>query len=256
VKVQKHDIGIAILSTDRPNCLSRLLQSINKHTNKKDLCVFVVDDSSKEKDCLNVCKSYKWVSFSHTGERIGVAKNTNEALSKISSFKYKIILNNDVEILRVGWEYYYFLSMQQTGFHHFCFQQEGLWGAGTEKRPQEIKEYNGRSIKTLHNFPQGAILTLDDVAFNTIGYFDDKSFKSYGYAHWDFSFRISESGIQPKGVHDVIGSNDYFKVHDEKCTTPVLERIKYYKKNEQVFKDLFDDVKKGKRDFYISYQGQ
>jgi hypothetical protein len=251
--ISRQNIGIAILSTDRPACLQRLLKSIADHSTTDGLSVFVVDDSENPDSCKTVTKQYPWAVFFHTGERIGIAENTNKAMWSLAEFEYKMIFNNDVEILRIGWEYYYFLAMQQTGFHHFCFQQEGLWGAGTEKRPQIIEEYYGRKVKTIHDFPQGAILALDQKAFETVGYFDASNFQSYGYSHWMWSFSVSESGIQPKGIHDVIGSNDYFRVHDEKCTTPQDERSKSYQRNGKIFRKEFEKLKKGERPVYTPY---
>jgi GT2 family glycosyltransferase len=248
--MKRSDIGIAILSTDRPVCLGKLLKSIDKFTNHEYLSVLVIDDSSDPEGCEFVCEEYDWCTFFHTGERIGVAQNTNRAMWSIAEHPYKLILNNDVEILRIGWEFYYFLAMQQTGIHHFCFQQEGLWGAGTKNRPEEITTKYGRRIKTIHNYPQGAILAYDQEAFGAVGYFDCLSFRGYGKSHWDWSFRVSESGIQPEGIHDVVGSNDYFKVHDVGCTTPQKERIEDYKRNTKILEKLRGD----KSRIYISYE--
>jgi len=249
MNIDKEHIGIAILSTDRPKCLQRLLKSIEDHSNTDGLCVLVIDDSTDPDTCESVANQYPWTVFTHTGERIGIAANTNRAMWAMTSYPYHMIMNNDVEVMRIGWQYYYFLAMEQTGFHHFCFQQEGLWGAGTKKRPEVINEYYKRKIKTIANSPQGAILTYDQKAFSTVGYFDAHSFIGYGKSHWDWSFRISESGIQPKGIHDVVGSNRYFKVHDELCTTPTTERLKDYQKNGLVF----DNLRNVPNRIYIDY---
>jgi len=249
--IQREDIGISILSTDRPECLDRLLRSIEDHTKKDGLRVHVADDSLNFEECKRICEKYSFVTFYHMfGSRLGIAKNTNIAMRLIKKYPYKILFNNDVEIKRVGWEFYYFLSMQQTGIHHFCFQQEGLWGAGTSKRPETITEISGRKIKTIDNFPQGAILAYDQLAFDTVGYFDCKNFKGYGRSHWDWSFRVSDSGIQPSGIHDVVGSNDYFIVHDEPCTTQQSIRLEEYRKNTKVLERL-----RGVKDrVYIEYE--
>jgi len=249
----KKDLGIAILSTDRPNCLHRLLKSIQDHTHLRGLYVMVMDDSSDPNATRKVSDEFPFAGFIHSGERIGIAKNTNHAMKSLSPFQFKMILNNDVEILREGWEYFYPMTMKQTGIHHFCFQQEGLWGAATKKRPEIIQEIAKRKIKTIKNFPQGAIMAYDQKAFETVGYYDAERFKSYGRSHWLWSFSISESGIQPEGIHDVIGSNDYFKVHDEVCTTPQKERLESYRRNTKIFEEELQKIKENKRDIYIPY---
>jgi len=254
MKIKNNDIGVAILSTDRPSCLERLLNSIQTHTSLEGFFIHVIDDSSDPKPCENICKEYPWVLFHHTGERIGIAQNTNHAMLSIAKKPYKLIFNNDMEILRVGWEYYYFLAMQQTSFHHFCFQQIGLWGNGNKKkRPETIQCYNDRTIKTIYDHPQGALLAYDQVAFDTVGYFDAELFKSYGRSHWLWSFAISESEIQPKGIHDVVGSNKYFRVHNEPCTTPAKERIESYMRNTKIFEDELQKMKMQCRHIYTPY---
>ena len=140
--------------------------------------------------------------------------------------------------------------MVRTGIHHFCFQQEGLWGAGTTKRPEEIWNRSGCNIKTIQTSPQGAILALDQKAFETVGYFDSEKFHSYGFSHWLWSFAVSESRIQPKGIHDVIGSNEYYKVHNEPCTTPPTERTEWYSRNREIFESEFQKIKEKKREIY------
>jgi hypothetical protein len=248
--IQKPNIGIAILSTDRSHCLQRLLDSIEAHTTKSGLRVFVIDDSKEPNICKKICNAFSWCKFIRTGERIGVAKNTNYAMKTIARHPYKIIMNNDVEILRPGWEYFYFLGMEQTGIHHFCYQQMGLWGAGTKKRPHIDQKICGRNIRTIFNYPQGAILTYDQTAFETVGYFDANKFKSYGYAHWMWSFSVSESRIQPEGIHDIVGSNEYFMVHNELCSTPMKERYDSYRRNEEIFRIELQKLKEKNRFLY------
>lgn len=237
--IQINQIGIAILSTDRVECTQRLLQSIERHTKTNKLSVFVCDDSKapNKKQVLDICQR-PWIQFQDTGNRIGVARNTNFAIKALEPFKYKLILNNDVEVLKDNWAFFYPIAMMKTGFHHFCFQQEGLWGAGTKKRPERVWGCRGCTIKTIDNFPQGALLAYDKVAEETVGFFDAATFLGYGKSHWDWSFRVSDSGIQSKGIHDVLGSNKYFRVYDEMCATPIDQRIADYSKNTDIFNQL------------------
>jgi len=249
--IRLDQVGVAILSTDRVECTKKLLDSIESKTPTIGWRVFVMDDSSEANanQVFHVCQR-DWVDYRRTGDRIGVARNTNEAMKVLEEFEFKIILNNDVEILKRGWALIYPMVMVATGYHHLCFQQEGLWGAGTEKRPQTITQVKQFEIKTIHNFPQGAVMAYDQKAFKTVGYFDAKAFQGYGKSHWDWSFRVSDSGIQPEGIHDVIGSNNYFVVHNELCCTPMDKRVADYKRNSEIFELMRNH--KGKR-IYIPY---
>ena len=54
-------------------------------------------------------------------ERLGIAGNTNRLLRCLSRFKYGMLLNDDVEILKYGWDQIYFDAMENTGMHHFVY---------------------------------------------------------------------------------------------------------------------------------------
>lgn len=243
-----NNLGVAILNTDRPHCLKRILSSIENHT-KKFPEIFIVDDSTNEPD-IKFLPS--WVHYIHTGERIGIAKNTNFALQMISEFPYKIIFNNDVEILKNGWDELYIDGMKKTNIHCFSFRQLGLWGAvkfgERGKRPDRRWVYSGVNIATIKEMPQGALIAFDQKAFETVGYYDTE-FKKYGASHHDWCNRISLSGIQPMGFHDLGNSNEYFKVHDEVCTTSYKDRKIYYQKNMERYRNIC----KNKNRTYIDY---
>jgi len=251
-----NEIGICIINTDRATCLFRLLTSIAKYTDFRILQeakVNILDDSLNSASVVQTIKQFPFVNYIHTGVRIGVAHNTNRALQLIKHKQFSFIFNNDCEILKEKWIDFYFNASIQTNIHHFSFQQEGIWGAGTDKRPEEKKIINGVEIKTLQNYPQGALLVFDKLAFKTVGYFDSIAFMGYGKSHWDWSFRISESGIQPKGFHDVISSNNYFKVHDERCITDPKKRAEDYRRNTEIYNQRIKDIQSKKRPIFVEY---
>ena len=250
------DIGIAVLSTDRPHCLLSFLNSVEQNSNKTK--VIVIDDSKNCDKTHEVSNRFNFTTFIHTGNRLGIAKNTNHALDALSKFEYKIIFNNDVIIKKQGWEFLYPLSIKKTGIHCFSYRQLGLWGAckdgGSGKRPDKRwvhKSEDGSctTIATVEEQPQGAIIAFDKLAFETVGYYDIK-FESYGYSHHFWCKMIGMSGIQPEGYHDLPYSNEYFEVKDEPCTTPTGERIKYYAINKEIFKQEVAKVKSKVRGYY------
>ncbi len=253
-RIVYNNIGISIINTDRVFCLTRLLDSIHKNTDPRILqeCkVNVVDDSTNPLPIKSVCRQFKFVNFVHTGVRIGVANNTNNALQLLKDKEFSFIFNNDCEVLSKDWITFFYDASYKTKIHHFCFQQEGIWGAGTEKRPEERSVINGVEIKTLHDCPQGALLIYNNLAFSKVGYFDSRTFRGYGKSHWDWSFRISESGIQIKGFHDVVGSNKYIKVHDEKCITESKQRAEDYRRNTEIYNQRTKDIQSGRLPLYV-----
>jgi hypothetical protein len=245
------DIGVSILCTGRFNCLERLVNSIEKYTDEKYLgkiiSIFVLDDSPKGKEKNKIqrfCKNKRFIKYHNTGERIGIVNNSNNALKCLKSFHFKLMLNNDVEILKKGWYYFYFDAMEDTGYHHFCMQQQGLWGHGTKKkRPFTISKVNGVEIRTIQEKPMGAVMSFDKLAQDTVGYYDN-IFPKYGMSHHDWTNRVSLSGIQPSGIHDLKCSNSYFEIHDEACSTPQKDRIKLYIEAKKIYEKVRNDKKR------------
>lgn len=206
-----NNIGVGILSYNRLGSLQRLIESIRKHTDLSRTTIFVSDESSKQevKDWLAAQSDIVTV---HGTKRLGVAGNTNRLLRCLARFKYKLVLNDDVEVLRSGWDLFYFDAMVKSGFHHFCYRQAGVYGAVVTDG--SIKQHQGVSVRTITAQPQGSILALDQTVFDAVGYFDER-FGLYGMEHVDWSKRVEQSGVQPTGFHDVVGADGYFRIWNE-----------------------------------------
>ena len=237
-----NDIGIGILSYNRLHSLQRLLASISQNTDFQRTVVFVSDESSQP-EVKQWLKTLDWIVLLENPERLGVAGNTNRLLQCLERFKYKIILNDDVEILNKGWEQFYPTALAATGLHHFCFRQMGVCGAS--QHGQTEQRVNARLIKTIQEKPQGAIIAFDDKAFQTVGYFDE-AMGPYGMEHVDWSNRISLSGIQAPGFHDVDGSGSFFKIHHE--TSAVENRGTLLAKS----REFFERVRAEKSRIYVN----
>lgn len=258
--LENKNVGIAILSTDRHQTLKRLVDSIEQFSKiSSEFQIYVIDDS-KEKNLTaikNVCNK-DWINLKHTGERIGVAKNTNFALETLEPFPYKLILNNDVEILKPGWQFMYPFAIIKTGYHCFCHRQLGLWGAckegEDEKRPDKRSIVNGIPLATIQQKPHGAVIAFDKKMHNTVGYYDSDVFRGYGMSHHFWTVLAGISGIQPYGFHDVAFSNDYFYVHNEKSVTPQTQRILDYRRNQELYNEEVEKVKDGKRAIYTPFK--
>lgn len=210
-----NDIGVGILSYNRFGSLRRLIESIEAYTDLNKTTVFVSDESSNlTSDQLNWLKLRNIVLL--RGQRLGVAGNTNRLLQCLSRFKYKFLLNDDVEIINKGWEDFYVNAMQKSGLHHFCLRQTGVYGASNEDWKQH--SVKGIQIRTVETKPHGGVLAFDQEAFKAVGYFDE-NFGLYGMEHVDWSERIGKFFNAP-GYHDVVGSNEYVVLHDETSAVP------------------------------------
>lgn len=228
-----NNIGVGILSFNRLKSLKRLIGSIRANTDLSHTTIFVSDESTNSEVPAWLQKQTDIVVLTNQ-KRLGIAGNTNRLLRCLSRFKYGIILNDDVEILRSGWEHFYRKAHETTNIHHFCYQQAGVYGA---KRNNKFKLIGNTKIKTIKDKPHGAVMFFTHKIFQKIGYFDE-SFGMYGMEHVDWSTRASRCKIQPDGFHDVIGSERYFKTHQENSAVP--QRTSELSKSRKIYQKVKD----------------
>lgn len=203
-----NNIGVGILSYNRLPSLQRLIASIRTNTDLKRTTVFVSDESTDAsvKAWLNEQKDIIVVD---NPSRLGVAGNSNRLLRCLSRFKYKLMLNDDVVVLKPGWDKFYFDAMHSSGMSHYCYRQTGVYGA--TDHDHVTSNHGGYAIRTIKDKPQGSVMAFNQRAFEAVGYFDER-FGLYGMEHVDWSRRVSMSGVQGEGFHDVSGSGDYFAI--------------------------------------------
>ncbi|MCK9557765.1 MAG: glycosyltransferase [Candidatus Cloacimonetes bacterium] len=208
-----NNIGVGILTYNRPGSLRRLINSIIKYTDLCHTTIFISDDGSTNQEQLQYLSELEQrgdIVILKNQQQLGVAGNSNRLMRCLSRFPKKILLNDDVEILNLGWDNFYFLAMQRSGSHHFCYRQPGVYGA---EKGDGIT-INGVAMSIVNDKPQGAVMAFDHDAFSKVGYFDEQ-FGQYGVEHVDWSTRLSNSQLQHTGFLDVDGSESYFLVHRE-----------------------------------------
>lgn len=236
------DVGVGILSYNRIGSICRLVESIRKFTDLKKTTVFISDESTDEK-VKAYLSTVKDMVILDNKERLGVAGNTNRLMRCLERFRYKILLNDDVEVLAPGWEYLYANAIDKTSIHHFCMRQIGVLKAnGSEGKSDDI---NGIKIWTIKERPHGAVIAYDVTASKAVGYFDEQ-FGIYGMEHVDWSNRVGLSGIQKQGYHDVLGSDSYFKIHSD--ASKVEEKGRHLSEA----KKKFDQAKDNRSRIYVN----
>lgn len=230
-----NNIGIGILSYNRRHSLERLINSIEKYTDIDKTTIFISDDASQNVDLLEYLESLeesgRYVVLRNI-ERLGIAGNTNRLLACLSRFKYALLLNDDVEIRKGGWDSFYFKAADKTNMHHFIYREAGVYGAELGS-PRKV---NGVELLYVDSKPQGSILAYTNRAFKEIGYFDE-SYGLYGMEHVDWSRRVYESGLQQAGYFDVAGSSEYFRIHNE--ASAMEDRATHLKAAREKFKEKY-----------------
>lgn len=226
-----NNIGVGILSYNRLPCLRRLVDSILANTDVHKTTIFISDDGSTNPqllEYLDQLTTQGGIVVIKNRERIGIAGNHNRLIRCLSRFKYGLMLNDDIEILQQGWEYFYVAAMQRTGMHHFMYRQEGVYGAG-RGTPTKVKDMD---LLVVHERPHGAVLAFDRDMLTTCGYFNEE-YGFYGMEHVDWSQRVWEFSLQQPGFWDVAGSDAYFHLHSD---TSVIDHKSDHLRNA---KDLF-----------------
>jgi len=229
-------IGVGVLSFNRLKPLQRLIGSIRKYTDLSRTTIFISDDGSTNESLKDWLDKQPDIIVLKNSTNIGIAGNTNRLMNCLKRFKYKIILNDDVEILSHAWERFYFEAMQNTGYHHFCYRQEGLHGASRQQ--SQKKSVNGKIIYSVTDKPHGAVMAFDDKAFDAVGYFDE-ALSQYGMEHVDWSNRVGVAGLQPYGFHDVEGSDRFFAIHREKSA--LITKGQHLRENKAKYANLRND---------------
>jgi len=227
-----NNIGVGILSYNRPNSLKRLIDSITRFTDLSSTTIFISDDGSTDQDLIkyldNLIETHKFCVIKNT-ENIGIAGNSNRLLQCLARFKYCLLLNDDMEILKTGWDTFYFNAMDITGLEHFIFRQPGIYAADLGIP----RQYNDINLLYTDSKPQGAALAFLSKSLDSVGYFDE-SYGQYGMEHVDWSKRFFETNRNIlEGHYDVQNSMDYFKLNDEE--SQVEDRFVKLKNAREVF---------------------
>lgn len=105
VKNQNDLVSIIILTKDKADYLTRLLESIEKNTIYNNYEIIIVDHDSKEDSTLKLLQSYsdnpKFKVLKYKGE-FNFSKMNNFAVEE-SNGSYLVFLNNDIEIIENNW---------------------------------------------------------------------------------------------------------------------------------------------------------
>lgn len=216
-------IGVGVLSYNRVDSLRRLVSSIAARTDLRRTTVFISDDASTDpatRVYLDELATLGNLVVLRSDTRLGVAGNTNRLMRCLARFRTCLLLNDDVEVLQPGWEYFYERALSVGAIKHFCMRQPGVYGA----KKGDVIDLAGMSMTRIGSAPHGAVMAYTNEVFERIGYFDER-YGLYGMEHVDWSTRVSCAGLQPGGFYDLVGSDEYFTIHNERSAVEGRERL-------------------------------
>lgn len=219
-------IGVGILSYNRLASLERLLRSIEEHTDLSRTTVFISDDGSTDPKLIEFLSKLKQdgkYAVLMNPIRLGIAGNSNRLVKCLSRFKYGILLNDDVEVLRTGWDTLYPSFMEETKILHFSFRQPGVYSA----EPGMLTQHRNIPVLQIKERPHGAVLAYDQRIVEKIGYMDE-NYGLYGLEHVDWSDRATKAqpGL-PHVYYDHPQAIKYLKLHaDDSAVEKRIDLLK------------------------------
>lgn len=193
-------IGIGISTYKRPAMLNKLLESIYKYTTY-DYILHIAEDTDKD--------------------RKGVAKIKNECLRALKDADHIFLFDDDVQILKKGWEEFFIKS----GQNHLLFLDDKLhknWGTAS----------TSSSILDVYRDCGGVFMYMTRAAVERVGAFNE-GFGLYAFEHADYSCRIlGDHGSYPmlRGTGEFLYSEDYSNP-DHKSSISELEKTKHIRAN-------------------------
>ena len=219
--------AVGILSHNRLSYLKLLIESIRKTHDRREIDLFVGEDSTPDDQsgCRDWLRKQSDILYIFNDRApLGIAGNANVLLGAMRDYDWKFLLNDDLLVIKHGWTRIYTDLMPTARLHHCCLDIPMIVGQNISK-----VKLNGVDCLKITEKPQGHCMVLDQKAFETVGYFDEKLFPMYGFEHVDWSNRVSLSGIQPPGIWDIMGSRAFFLSQDRRYVTG--KRLNQFKEN-------------------------
>jgi GT2 family glycosyltransferase len=201
-------IGVSIITADRSNYLSGLLDSIDTSQCGIDRLI-VVDDGKK----ASLVEHSKVDAVYRTSGRIGVGKAKNIALKNLYENKcdYIFLIEDDMVILDPTVFKQYIEASKITGIQHFNFgpgspfnkkqsitnfdlHNRHLLREDTEPNPKLIVDYNNIKI-SLYEHITGMFSFFTRKVLDDVGFIDEKYHNAW--EHVDHTYQIIKAGYHP-----------------------------------------------------------
>lgn len=234
--------GIAICHYNRQKYLEEIIEAV-KQTIVPSTKIVICDDGStadsegsENKHLDEIIKRQNVILIQ--GPNKGVAANKNRALWALQDCHFICILEDDLIPREKGWFESYESAAIASGIHHFCRVQD--------KEIEETIPAFSAYMKSLGLTPiygpnpRGDLTFLTSTVVQTIGAFNPL-FRGAGYAHGEWSSRVSRSGFinHPLRWIDIKESRDKIEQLGDKeggrWITDVSDQLR---RNKQVLKEL------------------
>ncbi len=243
--------GIALCHYNRLDKLGEIVEAI-KRTAPGGTRIVICDDGSDgpnpanaEDDLWNGSdfKTVSQIAKEHDvllvqGPNKGVAANKNRALWALQDCQLLCILEDDLKPTERGWFETYEAAAVMSGIHHFCRVED-------KEVPEEVPAFTAymaeANLTPIYGpSPRGDLTFITSQVIQTVGGFNPL-FRGAGYAHGEWSSRVSRAGLinHPQKWVDIKEARDKFvQIGDTeggRWDTDVSDQLR---RNHQVLKQL------------------
>jgi hypothetical protein len=222
--------AVGVCTCLRPQMLDKVLRQLQKRSLTNPFIFAALDGPDKESE--RVLKQHNIPAV--ISPRIGIANNKNVILDVLQNYDFGFIVEDDLRIIRSGWDLAYFKLWQKTKIHHFNFQPKASHRDTTTKL-KRIKMHDDRLPKWLTltkstRKPTGPMMAMSKEAIKIVGGFYDK-FNPWGGEHEDWTLRAMRAGLMPgserKGSMSFWEDTHYIKRLGEESVMGEMERQRH-----------------------------
>jgi hypothetical protein len=193
------EIGVAILTYNRPDYYSQVLKTIPRN---EIGCLVVVNDGTnpyvQKGDADEVILN---------NEQLGIAKTKNKALKILieKGYKHLFLIEDDILIKDPKVFQHYIKAANSTGIHHLCFEKINNNG---DTLKYTLEQPDGVKIGFYKN-PQGAFMYVHANLITKLGYFDEGY--TNAFEHIDFAYNLIKKNVAPPFWYfpDLLNSEEY-----------------------------------------------
>ncbi|HBK05520.1 MAG TPA: hypothetical protein DDZ81_06595 [Acetobacteraceae bacterium] len=177
-------LGIGIVTYNRRQIVSDTIDRVREFTRRPDAAFVVADDGSND-GTLEMLREKQVPVI--TGINMGIAWNKNRALfllSQILGCQTVVLLEDDTQPAKSGWESQWISATQRWGHANFAapwMREHFVSGVGTAEDPVRAKAVTA----------QCSAYSRDALTYG--GYFDPR-FRGYGHEHVEHTRRLIRVG--------------------------------------------------------------
>jgi len=202
--------AVSICTYNRAEKLGEVIEGVLS-TVPNGTDVFVCDDGSTDKTCVEVDDFSAGRVTYIRGPNLGVGANKNRALYLMKNHHFSCILEDDLVPKEKLWFETYEAAATLMDVHHFCRVQDKEIPETHPSFSQYVKAtMNATPIYA--SSPRGDLTFITRKVITTVGGMNP-AFKGVGYAHGEWSARVVKAGLvsHPLGYVDIAEARDKFK---------------------------------------------